>query len=605
MGKTVGDFVVRRLYDWGIRQIYGYPGDGINGFMGALNRFDGEAHIRFIQARHEEEAAFMACGHAKFSGEVGVCMATSGPGAIHLLNGLYDAKKDHTPVVAIVGQQARTSLGAHYQQEIDLTTLYKDVAEYMQVASTAAQARHMVDEAVRTALADSTVTCIAFPNDLQEADMEAPPRKHGSTFSGVGYTKPRVLPADEDLQRAADALNAGYQPAMLVGAGVKNAVDEVFEVADLLGAGVAKALLAKWMVPDTHPMVTGSIGLLGTEPSDTMMRSCDTLLMVGTSFPYSEFLPEEDQVRAVQIDIEGKRLGLRFPTEVNLQGDSRETLRALIPLLKRKNNQEWRNTIQENIEEWWSVVEDRSMDTADPVNPQRVFWELSSRLPDNAIVTADSGSAANWYARQLKARPGMMGSLSGGLATMCPAVPYAIAAKFTHPDRPVFAMVGDGAMQMLGNAGLVTVAKYWQEWSNSQLIVCVLNNGDLNQVTWEQRVMEGDPKFNASQDIPDFPFDKYAENIGLIGLRMDKEKDITQVWDRALQADRPVVINAYTDPNVPPMPPHITFDQASKYMQSVLKGDPDAVAQVKQSLKAGASKYFAKIKKARGNGHHE
>ena len=602
MSNTVGDFVVNRLHEWDIRRIYGYPGDGINGLMGALNRI-GEDKMRFIQARHEELAAFMACAHAKFTGEVGVCMATSGPGAIHLLNGLYDAKKDHMPVVAIVGQQARHALGSDYQQEVDLISLYKDVAhEYVHMASTPAQARQLVDQAVRIAKAERTVTCIIFPNELQEEEMQDPPRKHGSTFSGIGYSYPRVMPEDEDLRRAAQILNEGEKVAMLVGAGVKNAVDEVIEVAELLGAGVAKALLAKTMVPDDLPFVTGSIGLLGTEPSSDMMQECDTLFMIGTSFPYAEFLPEEGQARGVQIDIDARSLGIRYPNEVNLQGDSRETLQALIPLLQRKKDRSWREDIEEQVEEWWNVVENRAMDDADPINPQRVFWELSSRLPDNVMLSSDSGSAANWYARQLKIRRGMVGSLSGGLATMCPGVPYVAAAKFCHPNRPAIALVGDGAMQMLGNDGLVTIAKYWKEWSNPQCIVLVLNNQDLNQVTWEQRVMEGDPKFEASQNIPDFAYDEYAESLGLKGLRMEETEDIGRVWDEALAADRPVVINAYTDPNVPPLPPHISFQQARKYAVSLLKGDPDAEGEIKQSMKGVASKYAEKLKSTTGQG---
>ncbi|MFW5973710.1 MAG: thiamine pyrophosphate-requiring protein, partial [Bacteroidota bacterium] len=545
MSATVGDFIVSRLHEWGVTRIYGYPGDGINGILGALRR--AEDKVRFIQTRHEEEAAFMACAHAKWTGEVGVCLATSGPGAIHLLNGLYDARKDHMPVMAIVGQQARTAIGSNYQQEIDLISLYKDVAnQYVQSCSVPAQARHEVDQAMRIAKSERAVTCLIFPNDIQEQDMEDPPRKHGAVFSGVGIASPRVLPKNEDLARAAEVLNSGKRVAMLVGAGIKDAVEEALEVSDILGAGIAKALLAKMMIPDDLPHVTGAIGLLGTEPSWDLMQECDTLLMVGSSFPYSEFLPEEGQARGVQIDIEPRNVGLRYPMEVNLVGDSAETLRALMPMLARKKDRSWRETIERKVEEWWQVVEDRAMNDADPINPQRVFWEMSKRLPNDVILTADSGSAANWFARQVKARSGMMGSLSGGLATMCPAVPYATAAKFCLPERPVIALVGDGAMQMLGNNGLITVAKYWQEWTNPQLIVLVLNNRDLNQVTWEQRVLEGDPMFESSQIIPDFPYDEYAESLGLAGLRMETVHDVERIWDEALRSRKPVVSNAYT-----------------------------------------------------------
>jgi len=585
MAKTVSDFMVQRLYEWGVHRIYGYPGDGINGIMGALAR--AEDRIKFIQVRHEEMAAFMACGHAKFTGEVGICLATSGPGAIHLLNGLYDAKLDHQPVVAIVGQQRRAALGGDYQQEVDLATLFKDVAhEYVHVVTTAAQMRHLVDRALRIAKAERTVTCIVVPNDVQELDaVEKPPREHGTIHSGIGYTPPIIVPAPTDLQRAADVLNAGNKIAMLIGAGALHAGNEVVEVAELLGAGVAKALLGKAALPDDLPFVTGAIGLLGTRPSWEMMNDCDTLLMVGSNFPYSEFLPPEDQARGVQIDIDGRMLSIRYPMEVNLVGDSKETLRALMPHLRRKDDRGFREHIEHNVAEWWKTLEERAMNSADPINPQRVFWELSPRLPDDCIITSDSGSAANWYARDLKIRAGMMASLSGGLATMGPGIPYAIAAKFAYPERTVIALVGDGAMQMNGNSELITAVKYWKRWSNPKLIVCVLNNRDLNQVTWEQRVMQGDPKFEASQDVPDFPYARYAELIGLTGIRVETPEAIGPAWDQALASDRPVVLEAITDPNVPPLPPHITLEQAKGYISALIKGDPDALGIIKQSFR--------------------
>ena len=584
MADTVGDFLVARLREWGIRRVYGFPGDGINGILGALNR--ARDALEFIQVRHEEMAAFMACGHAKFTGEVGVCLATSGPGAIHLLNGLYDAKLDHQPVVAIVGQSARTVIGGSFQQEVDLTTLFKDVAsEYVEVVMSPEAMRHVLDRALRIARAQRAPTCVIVPNDLQDLPYEKPPRAHNTLHSGVGYAIPRPIPTDVELQRAADVLNAGKKVAMLVGAGALHATDEVLAVAELLGAGIAKALLGKAAVPDTLPFVTCSIGLLGTRPSYTMMTECDTLLMVGSNFPYSEFLPREGQARGVQIDIDARLVSIRYPMEVNLVGDSAATLRLLAPLLRRKQDRGWRETIEKNVAEWWKTLEERAMTAAHPINPQRVFWELSPRLPDRAILTCDSGSSANWYARDLKIREGMMASLSGGLATMGPGVPYAIAAKFAYPERPVIAMVGDGAFQMNGMNEVLTIGKYWKRWADPRLVIMVLNNRDLNQVTWEQRVMDGDPKYIASQDIPDYPYARYAEDAGLRGLRVDHPDDVGPAWDEALASDRPVVLDVYTDPDVPPLPPHVSFKQARHFAESLVKGDPDRAAVIRQSVK--------------------
>jgi pyruvate dehydrogenase (quinone) len=594
MTETVADFLLERLTGWGVRRIYGYPGDGINGLLGALNRA-GE-RFEFVQARHEEMAAFMACGHAKFTGEVGVCLATSGPGAVHLLNGLYDAKLDHQPVVAIVGQQARSGLGGNYQQEIDLTSLFKDVChEYVHVAMEASQIRHLVDRAMRIAAAERTPTCIIVPNDLQGADaVKDPPRAHGTLHSGIGdgYRPPRVVPEDMDLRHAADILNAGERVAMLIGQGALHAGREVADVAELLGAGVAKALLGKAALPDTLPWVTGSIGLLGTKPSWDLMMGCDTLLMVGSSFPYSEFLPEEGQARGVQIDLDGRMLGIRYPMECNLVGDSAETLRALLPLLERKRDRAWQEKIVGDVGDWWRLMETRAHNDANPVNPQRVFWELSQRLPDRAILTSDSGSSANWFARDVRIRDGMMASLSGTLATMGPGVPYAIAAKFAHPDRPVVALVGDGAMQMNGNGELVTIAKYWRRWSDPRLVVLVLHNNDLNQVTWEQRAMEGDPRYEASQQLPDFPYARYAELIGLRGIRVDDPEQLAGVWQEAFTADRPVVLEAVTDPEVPPLPPHITLEQATAMASALAHGDPSRAEIIKQAAKGKLEEFL-------------
>ncbi|MBX4905279.1 thiamine pyrophosphate-requiring protein [Rhizobium bangladeshense] len=573
MARTVGDFLVARLGEWGVRRMFGYPGDGINGVFGALHRASDK--MEFIQARHEEMAAFMAAAYAKFSGELGVCIATSGPGATHLITGLYDARMDHQPVLAIVGQQARRALGGHYQQELDLAALFKDVAsDFVQQASAPAQVRHLIDRAVRIALANRTVTAIILPNDLQEMPYEEPARKHGTVHSGPGYRPPRVFPHGDDLQAAADILNAGKKVAILVGAGALNATDEVIAVADRLQAGAAKALLGKAALPDDLPWVTGSIGLLGTEPSWNLMRDCDTLLMIGSGFPYSEFLPEEGRARGVQIDINPDMLSLRYPMELNLTGDAAETLRALLPLVQENPDRSWRQTIQKDVAAWWKTLDERANVDANPINPQRVVSELSPRLPTNAVVTCDSGSCANWYARDLKMRRGVKASLSGGLASMGAAVPYAIAAKFAHPDRPVIGLVGDGAMQMNNLAEMITVAKYWKNWADPTFVICVFNNQDLNQVTWEQRVMEGDPKFQASQSIPDVAYHKFAELIGLRGIFVDQPDRLGAAWEEALTAECPVILEVKTDPEVPPLPPHITFEQMRNLTSALMTGDP-------------------------------
>ncbi len=586
MADKVSDFMLKRLSEWGIKRIFGFPGDGILGIMGALERH--QDLFEWVQPRHEEMAAFMATAHAKFTGEVGVCMATSGPGAIHLLNGLYDAKMDHVPVLAIVGQSARSALGGNYQQEVDLMNLFKDVAgDYVHMCSSPTQMRQLVDRAMRIALAERSVTCIIMPKDVQDADaVAAPPHQHNTVHTSIGFSSPYIIPNKTDLQKAADILNEGKKVSILVGAGALHAGDEVAEVAELLGCGVAKALLGKAALPDTLPFVTGGLGLLGTTPSWNMMMNCDTLLMVGTSFPYSEFLPKEGQARGIQIDIDGKLLGLRYPTELNLVGDSAQSLRALIPLLQRKRDRSWREKIESDIQDWWKVIEARAKESADPINPEFVTWELSSRLPENSILTADAGTTANWYGRTIKMRKGMMGSLSGSLASMGGAVPYAISAKFAYPERTVVCITGDGAMQMNGLNEMITVGKYWKQWSNPHIVFIVLNNRDLNQVTWEERIEGGDPRLPLTQSIPDFPYAGFANSIGLTGIRVDKPEDVGRAIDQALNASTPVVLDVYTDPNVPTIPPHITFTEAKMYSTALLKGDPEEGSIIKESVKS-------------------
>jgi pyruvate dehydrogenase (quinone) len=594
VSPNVADYLLQRLRDWNVEYLFGYPGDGINGLLAALGRAGDRP--RFVQARHEEMAAFEAVGYAKFSGRPGVCMATSGPGAIHLLNGLYDAKLDHVPVVAIVGQVARSAMGGSYQQEVDLNSLFKDVAgAYVQTAMVSEQLPNLIDRAFRIALAERAPTCIIVPADLQEESYEAPAHAFKHVPSSLpGYAPALTRAPEEEIGRAAEVLNAGSKVAILVGQGARSAATEVMEVAEITGAGVAKALLGKDVLPDDLPYVTGAIGLLGTRPSYELMRDCDTLLIVGSNLPYSQFLPEFGKARAVQVDIDGRMIGMRYPTEVNLVGDAAETLRALIPRLHRKADRSWRETVERNIERWWVTVERQAMVEADPVNPMLLFWELSPRLPANAIVTADSGSAANWYARDLRFREGVRGSLSGTLATMGPGVPYAIGAKFAHPDRPVIALVGDGAMQMNGLAELITIKRYYPRWSDRRLIVVVLHNNDLNQVTWELRAMGGAPKFEESQTLPDVSYAAFARSIGLEGIEIEKPDAIAPAWDRALASELPVVLDVHCDPDIPPIPPHAEFEQLKDAAEAIIKGDPDAAGVVRKGLKTKAQELFGR-----------
>jgi pyruvate dehydrogenase (quinone) len=591
MGDTVADVVLSRLREWGVRQVFGYPGDGINGLLAAWGRADDDP--QFVQARHEEMAAFEAVGYAKFSGKVGVCAATSGPGAVHLLNGLYDAKLDHVPVVAIVGQAARSAMGGSYQQEIDLLSLFKDVcSDYVQMCTVPQQLPNIVDRAIRIAMSEQAPTCLIFPSDVLELAYEPPGHAFKEVPSSLGLTPVTPRADDAGVQRAADILNAGEKVALLVGQGARGAAAELAEVADLLGAGAAKALLGKDVLADDLPWVTGSIGLLGTIPSYKMMMGCDTLLTVGSNFPYTQFMPGLDQARAIQIDRSGKWIGMRYPYELNLVGDAKTTLQALIPLLQRKSDRAWRQEIEDNVAEWWNTVERRAMTDAEPVNPMRIFHELSARLPSDAMVASDSGSAANWYARHLRFTGEVRGSLSGTLATMGPGVPYVIGAKWAHPDRPAIALVGDGAMQMNGMAELITAGHYWTQWRDPRLIVAILHNNDLNQVTWEMRAMEGAPKFAASQTLPDVDYAAFARSIGLGGINVDTADAVGAAWDTALAADRPTVLDIRCDPDVPPIPPHATFEQVKALAGAVWHGDEDTWGFVKQGVKQKVQQYL-------------
>ncbi|SFC66032.1 pyruvate dehydrogenase (quinone) [Nocardioides terrae] len=587
MTNTVADQLLARLREWGVEQVFGYPGDGINGILGAFSRAGDQP--RFIQARHEEMAAFSAVGYAKFSGRPAVTMATSGPGAIHLLNGLYDAKLDHVPVVAIVGQTNRTAMGGSYQQEVDLLSLFKDVAsDYVQMVTVPEQLPNVLDRAFRVAMARRAPTALIIPNDVQELEYAAPTHDFKMVPSSLGTSWPAVDPDDAAVRQAAEILNAGKKVAILVGQGARGAAQEVTQVAEVLGAGVAKALLGKDVLSDDLPFVTGSIGLLGTRPSFEMMRDCDTLLTIGSNFPYSQFLPDFDQARAVQIDIDGALIGMRYPYEVNLVGDAARTLQALLPLLDRKHDRGWRETVEENVARWWDVMDAEAQVEAEPINPMLLFHEFSRVAPSDAMIAADSGSAANWYARQIRMRGAMRGTLSGTLATMGPAVPYVIGAKFAHPDRPAIAFEGDGAMQMNGLAELLTVARYWKEWSDPRLVVAVLHNNDLNQVTWELRAMGGTPDFVESQALPEVSYADFAASIGLGALTVTDPAELPGAWAQALAADRPFVLDVHCDPDVPPIPPHADLQQMKNVAAALAKGDTSRWGVIKEGLRTKA-----------------
>jgi pyruvate dehydrogenase (quinone) len=572
--RLVADLVVERLRQWGVERVFGYSGDGINAVMGALRR---AGEPEFVQARHEEAASFMAVGHAKYTGGVGVVLSTQGPGAVHLLTGLYDAKLDGVPVVAVMGQQQRTVLGAEYQQEVDLLSLVADVAaQFAQVVTTAEQLPLVLDRAFRTALATRSPTVVVLPHDVQQLPAPDAEQSHGVLVTAPVWRQGRHLPDEDDLRAAAEVLNAGSRVALLVGQGARAAREEVVAVAERLGAGIATSLLGKPHVDEDLPNACGVMGHLGTSASGALLGGCDTLLMVGTNDPWTEFYPAPGQARAVQVDLDGRHLGNRYPVEVPLLGDAAETLRALLPLLGEQADRSWRTGVEAAVRSWRELAAQRARTPADPVNPEAVVAELTPRLPADAQVAVDVGSVTYWYARQLRLPAGVPAHLSSTLACMGCAVPYGLAAKLAAPSRPVVALSGDGAMQMLGNAELVTVAHRWRQWADPRFVVCVLHNRDLAEVTWEQRETEGDPRFDASQSLPDFPYAGYADLLGLTGIRVEDPAELGRAWDRALAADRPVVLEVLTDPAVPLLPPFPAGEAALDSFRSGLAQESPA-----------------------------
>ena len=552
--RTVADLIVERLTTWGVNRVFGYSGDGINGFMGALRRAEGR--IEFVQARHEETAAFMAVGHAKYTGGVGVVTSTQGPGAVHLLNGLYDAKLDSVPVVAIVGQQSRTVLGSAYMQEIELTVLFKDVAaQFVQQVNAPEQLPMVLDRAFRTAKATSSPCVVILPHDIQSAPAPQLEQEHGVVVTAPSWSTSAKSPHAEDLDAAAAILNNAQRVALLVGQGARHAAAEVVAVAEQLGAGIATSLLGKPYMDETLPFAVGTMGHLGTTASAHLLGNCDALLIVGSNDPWTEFYPPPGAARAVQIDIDERKIGNRYPVEVGLAGDAATALKALGSRLDPRPRGQWRADIEQEVRRWRALAEERAAVPASPVNPERVVRELNGRLPANAQVSIDVGSCVYWYARQLILPLGVPAHLSGTLASMGCSIPYGIAAKLARPDRPLVALSGDGAMQMAGIAELVTVAHRWRQWQDPRFVVCVFNNRELTEVTWEQRESEGEPRFRDSQELPDFPFAGYAELLGLTGIRVDDPELLGDAWERAFAADRPVVIEVLTDPEVPLLPP--------------------------------------------------
>ncbi|WP_166851411.1 thiamine pyrophosphate-requiring protein [Isoptericola sp. BMS4] len=602
MSTTVSDFVIDRLIEWDLHTWYGFPGDGIGGFDGALERAESDGKdFRYLRPTHEEVAAFMATAHAKFTGEVGVCVATSGPGAIHLLNGLYDAKMDHQPVVAVVGQQGRVALGSDGQQVLNLERAFDDVAGYVQTVNTPMQAQLVVDRAVRVAHAERCPVAVVLPADVQDLEMEVPAVEHWVSRTGVGHSSTALTPPEDELRRAAEVLNAGSKVAMLVGEGARGATDEVLEVADRLGAGITTALLGKDVVPGDVPHHVQQLGLLGSKPAYDMMQDCDTLLVAGSNYPYSEFLPATGQARGVQIDLVPRNLSLRYPMEVNLAGDARATLAALLPYLAHHDDRTWQEGVVEGMRVWDDVIEKQALAEADPVNPRLVYHRLNERLPRNCIVTADAGSTADWYGHHLRLGRDMRGNLSGMLASMLAAMPYALSAKFAYSDRPVVCTIGDGAFQMLGMNELLTVKRHWQEWTDPRFVVLVLHNDDLTQVSWEMREA-GDPRYDTSQLLEDMDYAGYAELLGLRGIRVDRPEQVGDAWDQAFAADRPVVLDVHTDPNVPPLPAHVSREEATAFLETLAKGDPAQGSVIRNSARAVAAQLFAQAKHALGRG---
>jgi pyruvate dehydrogenase (quinone) len=565
MAYTTADILVDTMIKWGVDTVFGIPGDGINGIMESLRvRQD---RIRFFQVRHEEAAAFMACAYGKYTGKLGCCLATSGPGGIHLLNGLYDAKLDQSPVLAITGQTYSDLKGSHFQQEVNMLRLYDDVAVYNEEVINPNQVEMLANEACRCALNNRGVAHITFPVDYQEVEPSGKTSMHKVEGSTNGHWRePLAVPPEGDLRDAAKILNEGTKPVILIGQGAKRAGKEVLEIAELLGAPIVKALLGKEVVPDDHPLTTGGLGLLGTTPSQEAMESADTILIVGSSFPYMEYLPKPGDARGVQIDDKADRIGLRFPVEIGLVGDAKPTLSALIPLIERKKDRSFLETAQKGMEAWWELMRERDTRDDMPIKPQRVAWELSQIAPDNAIISGDSGTNTSWIARHFMIRGEQKFSCSGTLATMAPGLPYAIAAQVAFPERKSIAFVGDGAFTMLMGE-FATAVKY-----NLPILVVIIKNNTLGQIKWEQIVFLGNPEYGC--ELQEIDFAKYAEACGGLGFSVERPDEIRPTLESAMASGRPCVVEVLVDPFEPPMPPKVTLKQAKNFAEALVEGQP-------------------------------
>lgn len=596
----VSEFIIQRVRDWGVTRVFGYPGDGAGEIDGAFGRLaeQGEG-LEYIRPTHEEIAAFMATAHAKFTGEIGVCVATSSPGAFHLINGLYDAQMDNQPVVAIVGQQGVDALGTFTQQESNLERVFQDVACYVQTIVSPKQAQAVIDTAFRTAKLRLQPAVVIVPHDVQAMDAGELSPAHWVARSSDAAPSVRITPELTELQKAAEIINAGEKVTFLVGAGARGATDTVLEAADITGAGLITALRGKDVIPSDVPFHTQQLGLLGSLPSINQVQGCDTLVLLGTNYPYGEFMPSSGTVRAIQVDLKPEQMGIRYPTELNLWGDVGATLEALIPLLDRKEDRSWQDGVARDWQGWErEMAAQTEIHYEQGANPRRVFAALNEHLPDNAVVTADAGTTADWYGHHIRLRRGMLGDLSGRLASMLAAMPYATAAKFAFPDRPVFCTIGDGAFQMLGMNELITVKKYMAHWPDKQFVVLVMHNDDLGQVSWEMRTEDGNPRWPGSQDVESVDYAGWAELLGFKGIRITSDDQVDAAIQDALGHDGVTVIDAYVSKNVPPLPPKITKSYALHTAKSLLTGDPDEGNVIKDSAHALVTESVERVKGA-------